>query len=238
MEISIRYFLLIALFSVQMFSQIGDSLNIHFEKSKYQVVAQLELNLRYNFEPIKDDALKYLKNYFELNELKVYSIPIFDLLDKNDLKKCKKPFLELINFESNPNKQKVIVEHDNRIVSEFKILNKTFDQQVDSFYELNTAIFYYEYNYNGASDFPYMIGGPIKYFFTDERLETRYFRFDIEGFKGTFILKDNIIYYVTKELPPDVNIKQLSVEEEFKLRKTKFIEVESDFKKKINKIEK
>lgn len=219
----------IVLLSTQAFSQIEDSLNVNFEKSKYESVAELELKLRYKFKFNPDNNLNYLKDFFSLNELKTYSIPIFDLKESKNLKSCKSYLLELVDFKSNPNKQKVIVEFNSKVVSEFYTIDKTFNSKIDSFYKIVTQLYYHKYNYNGEFDFPILIGGPYKYFFVKERLEKKYFRFDVEGFRGTFVLKNNKVYYVTKQMPSNINLKKLSVEEEFELQKTVFIEVRENF---------
>ena len=174
-------------------------------------------------------SLKYLKDIFKLENLKAYSIPIFTR------KKSKKNFINSIDFSSNPNQQRVIIEHikNGKIVSEFNIIAKKFTGKEDEFVKIGNVLIYYKYDYESRIDFPILVGNPNKYFFTKERLEKKYFRFDVVGFKGTFILKNNKIFYVTKKTTSEKKIKDLSYVDEIKKSKTIYIEVDDNFLKKF-----
>lgn len=211
------------------FSQELDLRNVTFEKNKYEEIAKLELEHKFKIESKYIDSLKYLKDIFNLEDLKVYSIPIFKI------KNVENSFINSIDFTSNPNKQRVIIENiiNDKIVSEFNIDGKKFTEKEDEFVRIDNVLIYYKYNYNDEFDFPILIGGPYKYFFIKERLEKKYFRFDVVGFKGTFIIKNNKIFYATKKIISDKKIKKLSYEDEIKLSKTIYIEVDDNFLKRF-----
>jgi len=207
------------------FSQELDLINISFEKKKYEGIAKIELEKRFNITSNFIDET-YLKDRFNFEDLKVYSIPIFEIKKIN--------FINSIDFSSNPNKQRVIIESikNGKIVSEFNIVDKKFTDEEGDFSRIKNVLIYYKYDYGDKIDLPILIGGLNKYFFTKERLEKKYFRFDVVGFKGTFILKNNKIFYVTKKLMSDKKPNDLTYDDEIKLLKTIYIEVDNTFFKK------
>lgn len=224
---------LIVLLTIQnsLFSQGIDSIFLKPQKqelNKYKYIANLELKKRYDdsakIKKEDDKFDEYVNWYYNYSDLKVYSTPIFKL-KLNKKQNCKE-FIKLINFESHPNYQRVYVEANNKIVSDFMVHPSSIFQNL----KFSLDLFFRKYDYDSNNmDIPLILGDLGYSYFVKERFEKEYFSFLIEGFKGTFIIKNNKLFYVIKKMNYEGNKNKLTVLEIETLSKTYFIEVNDNF---------
>lgn len=131
-----------------------------------------------------------ITKYYQLNELRTYSIPNFKL-KKNLIFNCTDDFVDFIDFNSDPNNQHVIVYADGFIVNDFIMdPNVLTDSIYDRTYYLNYQMDKGDYTYNNLT------GSASLFYIKRFNFEKKYFRFNIEGLDNSFIIKEGRIYYV------------------------------------------
>lgn len=232
MEIK-KIVLVLLLLSIRgiIYSQFSDSDLMNFERSKYSFVAEQELVFRYNFINKYDTIFSdknNLASLYKLKDLKVYSIPVFKLNSNKNIQ-----FIDLIDFESNPNNQEVLVEGNHKLISVFSIKHPNFGSIIDNFTRVDFFLNYYKFDYYNEVDVPDIVGRTTYDYFTIERFERDYFCFRVEGLKGLFFVKEDKIFYATKKSPDDkTNNDYSSYDEYYEDMKTEIIEVDENFYKK------
>lgn len=133
---------------------------------------------------------KPLSLYYKREELKLYSIPVFGMKQQPFQTECNGGFIDLISWDSLNLVQRVLIVSKDTLVAEFMTSARSY--MVAPPQGLIHRTFAYD-------DLPRFAGGSFKNFFPANRIEKNYFSFEINGFIGRFVIRDDELYYVRKE---------------------------------------